>query len=358
MTGILTGSWWKFDRYELRDGMIRPARGAKLSRYDPWEDQNSAAPLQQDRVPAYRSLLDMVNRLRYLESPSPKTRDRQLQPRSEKELLDWCGRYGLLGVLLHDAVQITLAPREIKISASERREIHTLWRKSGLTDSPPRTKTIQKSYTRTTYGWTGRGQPIHRKYDLRTPAVLTQNYIGDTLHEQQLFMLHRYFRLATGSDFPEAWQTFDCPSPLSERFWMLYSERLDDFLERADLLRRAIASMNVRAFPEPTSVEAANLSGGLYYLRGLLAPVGFGYTIDPKSGLRPRLLGGSLLSILAAMALQDAPKGRVLQCEVCGSLFIAGKRTQTRYCSKRCRATAQKRAVRQREKGSRQGKIR
>src|ERR1700687_2656608 len=109
MTAVVAGNWWKFDRYELSGGMIRPARGAKLSRYDPWDDQDPAAPLQQDRVPAYRSLLDIVNRLRYLESPSPQNRFGRLHPRSEEELLDWCSRYGLLGLLPHDAVSITLA---------------------------------------------------------------------------------------------------------------------------------------------------------------------------------------------------------------------------------------------------------
>jgi len=91
-------------------------------------------------------------------------------------------------------------------------------------------------------------------------------------------------------------------------------------------------------------------SFGRQYLRGLLSPVGFGYAQNGDLGLRPRLLGGSLLALLTAMALQDAQKGRVLQCAVCGTIFIAGNREQTPYCSKRCRATAQKRAKREREK--------
>jgi hypothetical protein len=350
MTRILTGSWWKFDRYELRDGMIRPARGAKLSRYDPWEDQDPAAPLQQDRVPAYRSLLDTINRLRYLESPSPQNRGGRLHPRSERELLDWCAEYGLLGLLLHDAVLITLAPQPAKIPARDYRATLKSWRQHGVRERPPRTAMVQKSYTRTTFGWAERDQPIHHKAHLQTPGIITQSFVGDRLVEQSLVMFRRYFPSATRSDSPDAWQTFDCPAPLSERFWMLYAESLDDFLSRTRFLRLAIASMTACAIRDPTS-EDLELEAGRSYLQGLLSPVGFGFAIDPHSGLHPRLLGGSLLSILAAMALQDAPKGRVLQCSVCRSIFIAGNRAQTRYCSKRCRATAQKRALRAREKG-------
>jgi hypothetical protein len=358
MTKILAGNWWKFDRYELRDGMIRPARGAKLSRYDPWEHQNPATPLQQDRVPAYRSLLDIVNRLKYLESPSAQNRFGRLHPRSERELLDWCGRHGLLGLLLHDALLITLAPHATKISAGDYRAILKSWRQHGVSERPPRTAMVQKSYTRTTFGWVERDQPIHRETHLQTPAVVTQDYVGERLAEQSLVMLRRYFPSAARSNSPDAWQTFDCPAPLSDRFWMLYAESLDDFLSRTRFLRLAIASMTARTVRDPTSVEAVELMAGRDYLQGLLSPVGFGFAVEPGVGLRPRLVGSSLLSILAAMALQDAPRGRVLQCDACGNIFIAGKRTQTRYCSKRCRATAQKRAVRKRAKGGRQGRKR
>lgn len=356
MTTILTGNWWKFDRYELRDGMIRPARGAKLSRYDPWEDQNPAAPLQQARVPAYRSLLDMVNRLRYLETPSPQNRFGRLHPRSERDLLDWCGRYGLLGLLLHEALLITLAPKATKIPAGDYRAILKSWRQHGVRERPPRTATVQKSYTRTTFGWVERDQPIHSETHLQTPAVITQDYFGERLAEQSLVMLRRYFPSAARS--PDAWQIFECPPPQSDRFWLLYGESLDEFLSRTKFLRLAIASMTAPIIRDESSVEAVELMAGRSYLQGLLSPVGFGFVVEPRLGLRPRLVGGSLLAMLAAMALQDAPKGRVLQCAACGNIFIAGKRTQTRYCSKRCRATAQKRAVRQREKGSYQGKTR
>ncbi|MGI9147759.1 MAG: hypothetical protein ACR2IK_14605, partial [Chloroflexota bacterium] len=30
------GTWWHFDRYEIRGGALRPAPGATLQSYDPW----------------------------------------------------------------------------------------------------------------------------------------------------------------------------------------------------------------------------------------------------------------------------------------------------------------------------------
>ena len=34
---LATGSWWRLSRYEIRDGYIRPALGARLRRYNPWK---------------------------------------------------------------------------------------------------------------------------------------------------------------------------------------------------------------------------------------------------------------------------------------------------------------------------------
>ena len=34
--GNIVGQWYRFDRYEVRDGYIRPVPGAGGGEYDPW----------------------------------------------------------------------------------------------------------------------------------------------------------------------------------------------------------------------------------------------------------------------------------------------------------------------------------
>ena len=39
---VSLGKWWRFSAYEIREGFIRPAPGAKLTVYDPWEEYRQA----------------------------------------------------------------------------------------------------------------------------------------------------------------------------------------------------------------------------------------------------------------------------------------------------------------------------
>ena len=57
---VAQGLWWRFDRYEVRDGCVRPTRGARLEQYDPW-DQYRAARDGDTRVdPPYAALVALV----------------------------------------------------------------------------------------------------------------------------------------------------------------------------------------------------------------------------------------------------------------------------------------------------------
>ena len=75
-------------------------------------------------------------------------------------------------------------------------------------------------------------------------------------------------------------------------------------------------------------------------------------TLLPSDGvLRQEWLSTSLLGTLAMMALLDlTEQRRILTCETCGGVFVT-KAYQARYCSDRCRFTAQKRRHRARQKG-------
>ena len=92
----LAGQWWKFTRYELKDGYIRPAPDATLSAYDPWSEPPPGADT------AYASLANLV----------PRERDASdngtVSPHTAAAVLAWCQQYGLLGVLPQRVEKVVL----------------------------------------------------------------------------------------------------------------------------------------------------------------------------------------------------------------------------------------------------------
>src|SRR5687767_12186968 len=83
------GLWWRFSSYEMVNGFIRPEPRAKLERYNPWSEYGPG------HVSPYQSLINLIENL-------PVSSDGtvvKLRKENEKQLLDWCSKYGLLGLL-------------------------------------------------------------------------------------------------------------------------------------------------------------------------------------------------------------------------------------------------------------------
>src|SRR5688572_18665620 len=99
------GDWWRFDRYEIRDGFILPASGATLVRYVPWGDYWTArnAPTRAEQQSPYMALIELARTVRTVPS-GPTSRGEWFQnliPADESSrvaLLEWCAKYGLLGL--------------------------------------------------------------------------------------------------------------------------------------------------------------------------------------------------------------------------------------------------------------------
>src|SRR3954447_4233515 len=98
------GDWWRFDQYEIKDRVIRPAPSARLEWYDPWLAYRQIE-YQKGVAPPYEDLLKLVAKL---QSTSPG-RPHRLTEASETAVLEWCARNGPLGVLLARWESLTLA---------------------------------------------------------------------------------------------------------------------------------------------------------------------------------------------------------------------------------------------------------
>jgi hypothetical protein len=330
---LATGHWWRWTRYQIRGGYIRPARSAQLRVYDPWKLWLATRPLARSsnqrgsNETPYQSLLALLRELEYRPPgnapldfkpgevdlmPVPLTAD------SETKLLGWCADYGLLGVLPHRAVQVTLAPRT----------------------------RVQLQYTKIGAGWTVTARPTRRRSVLTPCAVLQPLRGAGPVVEPLDRTWSRFFPQVP----PDQRETFGYPEPLTKDFWAKYAEPVAEFLSGMRALGELHQAIQLFQARQPSLRRIGNLqaflAGGPDLIpQGLIAGVGLALEWDRSRHVELKWVASSLLASLALMMLQDLAHGRALQCPRCGRAFITGA-YQGRYCSVRCRWVTQKREYR------------
>ena len=85
------GDWWRFDRYEIKDGVIRPAASARLEWYDPWLAYRQVE-YQKGAAPPYEDLLKLAAKLQSTLPGQPHL----LTKASERAVIEWLLRHGQL----------------------------------------------------------------------------------------------------------------------------------------------------------------------------------------------------------------------------------------------------------------------
>jgi hypothetical protein len=315
---LAAGRWWRWSRYELRDGYLRPARGAQLRVYDPWKQWLDTRPVgrrsdRKDRGSTpYQALLEMLHQLQYQSDDPPDFTPAEvdmlaapLTAGSEQLILNWCAGYGLLGILPHRVLQVVLPP------------------KAGR----------QVQYIRLGIGWTaverGGENPLR---PIRPAGAVVQPLRGVGITMEPLRETWaRFF-----PDLPVAERdSFVYPEPLTDSFWKSYAEPLQDFLSGARTLLELLGAIRLQS-SRRLGVLHQLMTGGLpIAINALVAPIGIGAQLDRPG--RPGLnwIGNSLLASFTMMLLEDLSRGRALQCP-CGQLFVSDA-YQARYCSRRCR---------------------
>jgi hypothetical protein len=316
---LAAGWWWRFSRYEIRDGYIRPAPNARLRRYDPWKIWVETRPVGRRSDGAepgptpYRALLEMIKALEYRVvgdgSPdfTPAQADMLVGPLtedSESRILEWCARYGLLGILPHRVLQVVFSPRD----------------------------GVQLEYARIGIGWTViEREQRNPSLPIVAPHAIVQPLSGTGLETELLSKTWARF-------FPDiaakSQSSFAYPQPLTDSFWKIYAEPLPDFLSGARALARVLTSMQLRGNRKLRALHKLTTGDLPIVINALVAPTGVATPL--RSGrLGLNWVGGSLLASLTLMLLNDLSVGRALQCP-CGQLFVSSA-YQARYCSCRCR---------------------
>ena len=341
------GGWCRFSRYEVREGAIRPARNAELTRYDPWEIYR-ISERDKGTPPPYQSLLALVLSLGAVfdEAESRWRLNRtaeSLEFSEQNKILDWCSRFGLLGIMPHSAISIQIPPRTSSRSGQEQKQhirVNGQWidcdDKIGmdggklitLFDLADTFETLL-SRVRLRSGEVQDLPKVESPHPIPTMSFLDAG--GSTLRTVPVAaILPTYF-----PDFKDEGDRFECPLPLSRAFWKIYSERVDDFLQTAVTFLTAV---------EP--ISASHDIGSLSWLESFLAPIGVSLSFDSTNQIQEQWVCPSLLSSFGRMAVQDLSVGmRVLRCECCGGPFVTGS-YQARYCSQTCGWRQRKRRTR------------
>lgn len=330
--------WWRFSRYELHAGCIRPAPGAPLVRYDVWD--------------AYRKARSSGGGERPYDGLFPLFAARQTEP-DVQAVLRWCSRHGLLGELLHRCEQVVLSPRLATYTA------------------PPHGQTRRgrpfPAVCWSRYVWTNTGWQEQRTYRLLVEKYPMLGPVGELAprelwpadpglgttghrHGSGVWLRagltdpglrierldqtwRRFFRTIPVRDVP----TYAYPEPGTTAFCNLYTEPLDVFQDAARTFVEVLGQLK----GEPPT---AALYGLADLVRGT-QPALLWNRRDQRA--QQAWFSRSLLGAYAMMALLDvAEEGRrFIRCDVCHRLFGTNNPLQ-RHCGPNCRWTGHKRKQR------------
>jgi hypothetical protein len=307
------GDWWRFDRYEIKDGVIRPAAGACLKWYDPWLAYRKVE-YQKGAAPPYEDLLQLTAKLR---STLPG-RPHLLTKASETVVLEWCKRNGPLGILLARWESLTLATE-----ASRSAEIRP-------------TRYVRAYGQGVVYygsSWDVEAQEsrvmLHALDDLR----LVEEPLDKTWR--------RFFPTVSRAQA----RNYPYPVPYTEEFCRLYAEPLVDFVHALHLFAGAIESLRAPNGDGPPANDLALNTINL--LRRSNTPV---IEQDAQGKLHQIWETPSLLASFAEMFAQDIAYGRTTRlCEGCQLPFVSNA-YQARFCSQKCRWRHNKRNQRKKPK--------
>jgi len=338
------GPWCCFSNYEIKDGCIQPTKKAKLKTYDPWNVYEKARLKKKGLCTPYESLNELIGSLSF---QITKEKLYELSPTSESNLLNWCSQYGLLGILPHRSLMAKFTPR---------------WDTMHPDDSGDELYNVQLNFIRISAGWkyvrTARIMPLRQTPKKRGQLAPTLHKSNQPFEEVVLWQewedgqysfapLEKTWRPFFPRGPSEKGESWDYPMPLSEKFWKMYAEPVEEFLQGARILKSALAELSClpKKKSKLTNEEIHRSLFGRKLLHSLVD--GMCPVLDIiNDKFQQRWMAPSLLGSLAMMALQDLGEQRgFLVCRVCNKLFVS-KAYQATYCSIRCRNTFNKREYR------------
>lgn len=336
--------WPRFSRYMIAGGYLRPAAGARLSWYDPWEDFLAVRRSSASAEVAFDSLLRLLDRAR-VKMPSAdeiaRVGRRHVSPSKEDggllrpalvtyaidepAVLAWVAEHGLLGLLHHRLEAAHSYDRGVLSSfvSWSRGAWHRIENKVD-----PGIRDALRSMAR------DRGE-LNESYAILRPLAApgAEVRLSDAAWAA-------YFPTLPKADLGSV------PDMLADgSAWPHYAESIDDFIGAAVSLRTLLASLR-----EPKRAGFA-AGSGLLFLEELLHPVRRTLRVGAGGVLEPTWASPSLIGNIGAMIFDDLTRqGRVAECARCGRPRISRRAL---YCSEACKKAAEMARYRARRKTKR-----
>ena len=335
--------WWKFNRYEISDGLIRPHAGGRLEPADPWE-KYWASREERSAIPPHAELVNIIDKI-------PTDQDAGLDQENSRALAEWCSKWGLIGILPHRALSIT-------------------W-PFGYTEQPGgKAVWLWEGFYRTARGWESVGG-FEESGTSRTPVEPGRWPVSGVAYRERGSAGRDALRILKPEDVlppffpglskPQLESGLNLPPirPLSEVFWEFYAEPVSEFIAEGRVLARALRDLTVlwgrtgkrRQRQSMTKEQRGQLDSALAQLNQLAGEQASSLLENRSDGkFERRNVCPSLLSAFAMMATEDLLAKRILlYCERCGNLFSTVD-PKSLYCEDKCRWATQKARKRERER--------
>jgi hypothetical protein len=330
-------AWYRFNRYEVCDGHIRPAKSAKLERYDPWERHEVSREHSGAEPPPYAELIQLAKdcRLRPVTSGGiigprqPSEARYSLDSESEERLCNWCSQNGLLGLLLEQTLTVTLPYRWLaqKVDLEALAEVQSRGKKTPVKPNlkPDRYVASSSVYYRAGAAW------LEASHHAEIAASRERFKQGEVVLEEDLpaeshppGAIVRVIRGRAGirhygwewQPLAESWgpyfpgvpeeerDTYEYPHPDEEKFWNQYAEPLDSFLDGASSLAGTVDCLH--GLDPKERLDEGDLARVQAACRELEQLAGTPcLNVDPEGRLRQGWLNRSLLGTFATMAILD-----------------------------------------------------
>jgi hypothetical protein len=312
------GLWWRFNRYEIRDGCIHPARGASLKSFDPWAECESRDG--NIDFPPYLQLAELVREIPADRSPSPVPPE-QWSPELQRNILKWCGRYGLLGLLPHTTLSARFGSWCVTRIGGEWSESTRPWSPGPF--EPQWAEVIEDDF--------GEGVEVGDDH-------------GWWYYFPDVSKVERGEGNASGPTLRLV--------PTSGEFWKWYAEPLEYFIRIACFFEHAI-----RVIGDPSGNPVVEHRGeeltrdkALARLTAYANCVSVGLTEDTKDGSFTQIWRSpSLLGHLSMQAIQNLlGERRIINCR-CGATFSSAH-WNAKHCTETCASRYKKRDQRERDK--------
>lgn len=338
----------RFGRYQVVQDSIVPVTNIPIQRFDPWAEYQSAVGRSRLVEPPYVSLLNLAKNLRFEQSPFTLW---QPSPEGKQEILEWCSKNGLLGVLPGMFREITLYPSWAKnqygrwcVMTPRFVLANGLWYNMSVLE---RLETAsEENLNAATEGELVPPDVVYA--NPQKPGALVWHWESHrTEHEDLTKSFYSFFPRSLKSDSNSG----RYPALGSDEFWKEYGEPFHvfgrwatRFLEAAQILMAA--DLSLCANDQQFAPHHA-----LVFMNSLATTGSASFEVELDSARIHRVHHSpALLVSFAEMFLRDMELGRRLtSCATCTGFFVAAG-VEVRYCSNRCRNTMQRRRFRETHK--------